>query len=159
MRPVGLDEVVAGALASLSRPTGRVRVDIDGALPAAVADGALLERVVANVISNALQHAPGDSPVLVDAANVAGSAVLRVVDHGPGVEPEAQERMFDPFQRMHDHGAGGVGLGLAVASGFMRAMHGSIEASDTPGGGMTVTLRLPLADDVAEAPNPVEVRG
>jgi two-component system sensor histidine kinase KdpD len=84
--------------------------------------------------------------------------VLRVVDHGPGVEPEAQERMFDPFQRMHDHGAGGVGLGLAVASGFMRAMHGSIEATDTPGGGMTVTLRLPLAEDAPESPSPVEVR-
>lgn len=159
MRPVGLDDVVAAALASLSRPTERVRVEIDDALPAALADGALLERVVANVVSNALQHAQGDSPVLIDAASVAGSAVLRVVDHGPGLAPAAQERMFDPFQRMHDHGAGGVGLGLAVANGFMKAMHGSIEASDTPGGGMTVTLRLPLAGDAAESQSPVEVPG
>lgn len=150
-REVGLEEVVAGALASLSVPTARVRVEVADDLPAAVADAALLERVVANIVANALEHAPGDTHVTVQAAGVDGQAVLRVIDRGPGVPAEAHDRLFDPFQRLGDQSGGGVGLGLAVAAGFMRAMHGTLDTGDTPGGGLTVTLRLPLAQPVERA--------
>ena len=70
--------------------------------------------------------------------------MLQVVDHGPGVPDEAKERIFEPFTRVGDRYPG-VGLGLAVAKGFAEAMAGHIEAKDTPGGGLTVSIRLPVA--------------
>jgi two-component system sensor histidine kinase KdpD len=72
-----------------------------------------------------------------------GAVDVRVVDRGPGVPLEDQDRMFLPFQRLGDNSRReGVGLGLAVARGFVEAMGGSIEAEDTPGGGLTVVVRL-----------------
>ena len=68
---------------------------------------------------------------------------VEVVDHGQGVPDEQKERIFEPFARLDDRRPG-VGLGLAVAKGFAEAMGGSIEAMDTPGGGLTVSIELPL---------------
>ena len=77
---------------------------------------------------------------------------LRVVDRGPGVREEDKARIFEPFQRLGDApGRSGVGLGLAVARGFTEAMDGQLEAEDTPGGGLTMVLTLPPADDGNEA--------
>jgi two-component system, OmpR family, sensor histidine kinase KdpD len=71
--------------------------------------------------------------------------VLEVVDHGPGVAGDLlKERIFEPFQRLDDRHAG-VGLGLAVAKGFAEAMGGTIVAVDTPGGGLTIRVALPVA--------------
>lgn len=144
-RPLAVDEVVGSALGSLSVPTDRVRVELAEDLPDVVADSALLERVLANIISNALEHAPSDTPVAVHAAQVADEVVVRVIDRGPGVAHDLQAQMFDPFQRLGDHSGGGVGLGLAVASGFMAAMGGAVVVTDTPGGGLTAVLTLPVA--------------
>ncbi|HEX6416929.1 MAG TPA: ATP-binding protein, partial [Acidimicrobiales bacterium] len=66
-----------------------------------------------------------------------------------------RDRMFDPFQRLHDHGTGGVGLGLAIARGFMSAMDGELAVDDTPGGGLTVTLSVPLAGSRPPPPTPI----
>jgi two-component system sensor histidine kinase KdpD len=145
-RPVGLEEVVASALDSLSVPTDGIVVDVADDLPTALADAGLLERVVANVVGNALQHRPPGTTVAVQAAIDRDRAVLRIADRGPGVAPDERDRMFDPFQRLGDSGAEGVGLGLAVARGFMEAMDGELAVEDTPGGGLTVILDLPLAD-------------
>jgi two-component system, OmpR family, sensor histidine kinase KdpD len=144
-RTVGLDEVIAGALDSLSQPADRVVVTVAEDLPAALADAGLFERVVANVVTNALEHTPTDTSVRLEAASVGDRAVLRICDHGPGVDHRQRDRMFDPFQRLGDTTSGGVGLGLAVARGFMAAMGGQLTLDDTPGGGLTVTLSLPLA--------------
>jgi two-component system sensor histidine kinase KdpD len=155
-REVGLEEVIASALGSLSRPTERVVVDVARDLPTAVADAGLFERVVANVVLNALEHSPPDTSVRVEATSVADRAVLRVVDRGPGVPAdEGRDRMFDPFQRLHDHGTAGVGLGLAIARGFMSAMNGELAVDDTPGGGLAVTLSLPLADSRPPPSTPI----
>jgi len=76
--------------------------------------------------------------------------VLEVIDHGPGVPDKLKTQIFEPFQRFDGRKAG-VGLGLAVAKGFTEAMGGTIAAADTPGGGLTVTITLPVADLKAES--------
>jgi DNA-binding winged helix-turn-helix (wHTH) protein len=98
--------------------------DVDESLSPVLADPALLERVIANLVDNALQHGAGE----------------RTLGSGPDdelVEGE-RERLFEPFQQFDDTaGTGGVGLGLAVARGFVRAMGGDVTVEDTPGGGTT----------------------
>lgn len=154
-RAVGLDDAIAGALASLSQPTDRVRVHIASDLPGAVADPGLLERVIANLVANALDHTADGTDVLVEAAATTGRAVVRIIDHGPGIEPEERTAVFEAFQRLGDATPGGVGLGMAVARGFIEAMDGELLLDETPGGGLTVSLSLPLAN----TPTPIaEVR-
>ena len=143
---VGLDEVIPGALASIGPRAAGVDVDLDETLPRVLADPGLLERALANVIVNALDHRPSGARVRVD-AGVAGDTVdVRVVDRGPGIPAEDRDRVFLPFQRLGDTGSGaGVGLGLAVAQGFVEAMGGEVELEDTPGGGLTMVFRLRAA--------------
>ncbi|WP_306365958.1 ATP-binding protein [Nocardiopsis sp. CC223A] len=140
--PVGLEEVVPITLLGL--PHGAVTVDVPDCLPRVVADAGLLERAVANVVSNAVRHNPDPrTPVLVAASAHGDGVQLRVVDRGPGVSDEAKQRMFEAFQRLGDAPQGtGVGLGLAVARGFVEAMHGTLTPEDTPGGGLTMVFTL-----------------
>jgi two-component system sensor histidine kinase KdpD len=147
-RRVGLDEVVPAALASLADHGRGVRVDVPEALPRVHADPGLLERAVANVVANALAWSPPDRPVQVTAGRRGDQVELCVVDHGPGVPAGDRDWLFQPFQRLGDAG-GGVGLGLAVARGFVDAMHGQLLPEDTPGGGLTMRIRLPAADGPA----------
>ena len=149
VRPVGLEEVVAAALSSLGAIASEVTVDVPETLPRVAADPALLERAVANVIGNAVQASAPDAEVRVQAGAVGDCVDLRVIDRGPGVAPELREVMFLPFQRLGDQPNGsGVGLGLAVAHGFLDAMGGALVADDTPGGGLTMVLTLPVASTV-----------
>jgi two-component system sensor histidine kinase KdpD len=144
LRPVGYDEVVSLALAGVEG-AGRVEVQIDESLPAVLADAGLLERVVANVVDNALRHGRG-GPVAVRDSAYADRVELRVVDGGPGVPASAAAGLFAPFQRLGDRDAtSGVGLGLSVARGFTQAMGGTLAVEDTPGGGLTVVISLPAA--------------
>ena len=140
---VALEEVVASALSGIAAAQERVDVDVSEALPLVLADAALLERAVANVVSNAVAWSPDDRPVRVEAGLVGSFVDLRVVDRGPGVPASERDRIFVPFQRFGDrsHDAG-AGLGLAIAKGFIDAMGASMELDDTPGGGLTITIRL-----------------
>jgi two-component system sensor histidine kinase KdpD len=142
-QPVGLDDVVAGALQSLGPVAAEVEVRVPAELPPVAVDPALLERAVANVVGNAVRAGAG-KPVRVEAGTVGSHVDLRVVDRGPGIPAAERERVFEPFQRLTDHGVG-VGLGLAITRGFVEAMRGELELDDTPGGGLTVLLRLPPA--------------
>jgi len=153
LRPVYLEEVVQRALLSIGRgSTGlgrkgldRITVDVgvDGDGTVAMADPGLLERVLANLIDNALRYAP-DSLVRVNARRVGDRTLINVIDEGPGVPRGAEEQLFDAFQRLGDNNNKyGVGLGLSVARGFVEAMGGSISATDTPGGGLTIVVDLP----------------
>ncbi|MBV9254197.1 MAG: sensor histidine kinase KdpD [Actinobacteria bacterium] len=145
VRPVGLEEVVAGAIASV-QGAGGVRVDVPESLPEVLVDPALLERAVANLVENALRYAPRDTPVRVEAGRVNSHVDLRVVDAGKGVPVAERERVFRAFQRLGDNPNGsGVGLGLAVARGFVEAMGGDVVMDDTPGGGLTVVVSVPVA--------------
>jgi len=140
--PIGLEEVVPAALRSIGEPADRVVVDVPGDLPRVDADPGLLERALANVLANAIGHG-GGAPVRLTAGPAGGMVDLRVCDRGPGVPPASREAMFRPFQRLGDAPSGeGIGLGLAVARGFVQAMGGAVEVEDTPGGGLTVVLRL-----------------
>ena len=134
---VPLGEVVRRALSGLE---GAERVQV-GELPTAYVDPGLLDRVLANLLANALRFS---DRVEVAGETRAARAVLRVVDHGPGVDPALRSRIFEPFQRHGDVGTG-VGLGLAVARGLTEAQGGTLEAVDTPGGGLTMVLDLPGA--------------
>jgi len=128
---------------------GRVDVAVPDSLPMVLADGALLERAVANLVSNALAWSPAASPVKVQAGQIANAIDLRIVDRGPGIPHDERERMFLPFQRLGDRSnEAGVGLGLAIARGFIEAMGARLSLDDTPGGGLTITIRLQVADEV-----------
>jgi two-component system sensor histidine kinase KdpD len=148
LRRVDLEEVVQRALLGISRgATGyehrwpdRVKCEVDEAV--ALADAGLLERVLVNLIDNALRYAP-NSVVRVNAGNVGDRVLITIVDEGPGIPRGTEEQLFAPFQRLGDHdNTTGVGLGLSVARGFVEAMGGTISATDTPGGGLTVVVDL-----------------
>lgn len=148
LRVVYLEEIVQRALLSISRGTtggGRTEVDrvkIDVGNQVVMADGGLLERVLANLIDNALRYAP-HGPIRVTAGRVGDRVLIAVADGGPGIARGAEDEIFDAFQRLGDQdNTTGVGLGLSVARGFVEAMGGTISVSDTPGGGLTVEIDL-----------------
>ncbi|QTJ70647.1 sensor histidine kinase KdpD (plasmid) [Rhodococcus sp. ZPP] len=154
LRPVYLDEVVHRALVGLGigGRTGtrvRERVQVDVGAVTALADPGLLERVVANLVDNAVRYG-GDSVIRVGAATVGDRTLLTVADTGPGVPRGQADQLFEPFQRSGDRDTtSGVGLGLSVVRGFVEAMGGSISATDTPGGGLTMVVDLAGAEGKA----------
>lgn len=150
--PVRWSEVLPRALRGL--PDGGVRVDLPANMPPVEADAGLLERVMANVVENAVKYAPGSGITVTGSSDGLGecmpdghpSGEVRVIDHGNGVSAANVVQIFQPFQRLDDLPQGsGVGLGLAVAQGFMKAMRGTLTAEETPGGGLTMVIRLPLS--------------
>ena len=143
LRPTAIDEVAPVAIGGLDDSL-RLEMAVPDGFPLVLADPGLLERVLANLFTNALRYSPAGRPPELHAF-LEGSAVrLEVADHGPGVPDELKERIFEPFERVGDRHPG-VGLGLAVARGFAEAMGGRIGAFDTPGGGLTVRVTLPAA--------------
>src|SRR5579875_173406 len=144
LRPTALEEVAPLALAGLA-DAERVQLDIPEDLPLIATDPGLLERVLANLVANALRHSPPHLPPAV-VARIRGEKVrIDVVDHGPGIPPHARDRVFQPFQQLDDRRGGGVGLGLAVARGFVEALGGEIHVLETPGGGVTMRVELPIS--------------
>jgi two-component system sensor histidine kinase KdpD len=144
--PTRLDEVVPLALNAIGAAAARVALDLPDSLPELAADPALLERVIANVTANAVRFAPPDHPPLLAASAHRAWVELRVIDRGPGVTGADRERMFTAFQRLGDtDNTAGVGLGLALSRGLTEAMGGELVPEDTPGGGLTMVLRLPVA--------------
>jgi two-component system sensor histidine kinase KdpD len=142
LRAHSLEEVLPLAVAG--QPPGAVVLDVDESVPLVATDAGLLERVVANVVSNAVRVSCGE-PVRIGAHVLDDVVEVLVVDRGPGVPPALREHLWEPFQRLDDTTAGGLGLGLAVARGLCEAVGGRIAVDDTPGGGLTVTLTLPRA--------------
>ena len=106
----------------------------------------LLERAVANLIDNALFFSPCERPGAGrSGGRWAATLHLRVIDAGPGIPVADRERVFQPFQRLGDNPNGaGVGLGLAVAKGFVNAVGGELVIEDTPGGGCTMVITIPI---------------
>jgi two-component system, OmpR family, sensor histidine kinase KdpD len=141
LRATAVDEVAPVALRGLDG-ADLLLIVVPDDLPLVRADPGLLERVLANLFSNALRHSPRDLRPMLRAKEDGDRVVLDVVDHGSGVPAELKERIFEPFARL-DERSPGVGLGLAVAKGFAEAMGGTIVAVDTPGGGLTVRVTLP----------------
>jgi K+-sensing histidine kinase KdpD len=138
-----VDELVGQALNGLGADAGRVRLDIGSETPPVEVDAAQIERVLANLLENALRYSPPGSNVLLRAELGATELRIHVIDSGAGLPDEQREALFQPFQRgAVGHGSG---LGLAIARGFAEANGGRLWAQDDPGGGHLV-LTLPLAE-------------
>lgn len=145
---VALDDVIGGALDELGLGPGEIRVELEPELPAATADPALLQRAVVNLVANALRFAPEGTPPVITTSAFGERVQLRVIDAGPGIPPERRRDVFEPFQRLGDtDNTVGIGLGLALSKGFVEAMGGTLEAEDTPGGGLTMVIDLPRAEE------------
>ena len=145
LQSVSLDEIVP--LATEGFDIDSLAVDVPESLPLVRTDPGMLERVLANVISNAVRHSPSGTPVRVSASPVGGEVVVRIADTGHGLADDAKGHMFEPFQRLGDSSPDGLGLGLAVAQGLAIAVGATLTAEDTPGGGLTIVLAVPVAED------------
>ena len=146
MLPVALDEVVPLALDDLGPIGNTVVVDVPDDLPVVLADPGLLERVVANLVGNALRYCPPGTPPLVTGSSLGVRVELRVIDRGPGIPAADLDRVFTPFQRLGDtDNTTGVGLGLALSRGLTEAMGGTLTPEETPGGGLTMVVSLTAA--------------
>ncbi len=151
-RATALTEVVVPALAAL--PPGGPAVEVHGLerMPEVFADPPLLARALTQLVANAVRHSPPPHPVLLTASAPADRVELRVADRGPGLPAAARERVFEPFQRLGDtDNTSGLGLGLALSRGLTEAMGGTLTPEDTPGGGLTMVLSLPVAGPVGPA--------
>ncbi|MFD4560775.1 ATP-binding protein [Streptomyces sp. NPDC058469] len=150
LRATSLEEVLPMALADV--PDVDLR-DVES-IPPVLVDPPLLERVIANLAGNAARHTPAGRRVMVTASALGGRVELRVVDRGPGLPTNGRERLFEPFQRLGDtDNTAGLGLGLALARGLTEAMNGTLTPEDTPGGGLTMVVSLPLAERASQ-PDP-----
>jgi two-component system sensor histidine kinase KdpD len=139
------EELVAQALDELSEGDARVVLELDEEAPPVRVDAAQVERVLVNLIENALKYSPADAPVHVSLDVADGEVRLHVIDRGPGIAAAERERLFEPFRRGVDAGASGAGLGLAIARGFAEANGGRVWAEPAPGGAHLV-LALPAAE-------------
>lgn len=146
LAPTEVTDVVLPALDELAIGPGAVELDIAEDLPAVSADAVLLQRVIVNVLANAVRHAPAGVRVRISASAFLDQVQIRVVDRGPGIPAERLGEVFTPFQRLGDtDNDTGLGLGLALSKGFVEGMDGTLEAEETPGGGLTMVISLPTA--------------
>jgi signal transduction histidine kinase len=154
--PVDVAAVARAAVAQATAAGGsaRSRIDLPPELPPVRADADRLEDVLANLIGNAYKFAPPDSSVTIRACQTGATIAIAVIDGGPGIPPAERERIFDRFyqvQRGADRHAGGSGLGLYIARGYVTAMGGHIRAEGAPGGGSAFVITL-TANDAVDAP-------
>ncbi len=144
---------VLAAVDELGLGPSDVELALDAELPAVSADPVLLQRVLVNVIANAYRHSPAGSRVIVSTSTIGDHAEIRIIDRGAGVPAEKRDEIFQPFQRLGDtDNTTGLGLGLALSRGFAEGMGGTLTPEDTPGGGLTMVISLPLAAE----PDPLQ---
>jgi two-component system, OmpR family, sensor histidine kinase KdpD len=152
LSPVETPDVILPALDELDLGPGSVELDIPSGLAPVLADAGLLQRAIVNLLTNALRFAPAGTRVRVSASQFAGIVQIRVADSGPGIPSERRDDVFVPFQRLGDtDNLTGLGLGLALSKGFVEGMGGTLEADDTPGGGLTMVISLPGATSASNA--------
>jgi two-component system sensor histidine kinase KdpD len=139
-------ELLQSAIESERESTdGReVRLDLPENTPLALIDHLLMEQAVAKLLANAGSHTPSRLPIEIDAECNNGRLVISVSDRGPGFPPELRERVFEKFYRGDGRRAGGLGLGLAIARGFVEAHGGKLTAENRDGGGARFTIDVPV---------------
>jgi two-component system sensor histidine kinase KdpD len=148
-----IDDVVVRALDEVGETAGRMEVSLPEESPAVRVDVHQIERVLVNLIENALRYSPASEPVRVQVSATASEVLVRVVDRGPGISPPELERIFEPFQRGSRSGeVRGAGLGLAIARGFAEANGGRVWAESRQGQGASFVLALPVARVAEEVP-------
>jgi two-component system OmpR family sensor kinase len=139
-----LDAAVRRATPRAAERGVRIDARIAPGIVVADRDGGL-ERVFDNLLDNALRYAPGGSAIEVEATARDGLARVTTVDHGPGIPPDERARVFERFHRSPGASGRGAGLGLAIADAIVTAARGRISVSETPGGGATFVVALPVA--------------
>ena len=141
LAPVDSADVVAAAVDELDLGPDEADIAIDPEFPPLLADSVLLQRVLVNVLANAMRHAPQGTRVRIATSRLLGTAEIRIIDHGVGIPAERRDDIFAPFQRLgDDDNTTGLGLGLALSLGFTQGMGGTLTAEDTPGGGLTMVI-------------------
>jgi two-component system sensor histidine kinase KdpD len=146
-------DVVLPALDELGLGPADVQLGIEDGLPEVLADAGLLQRVLVNLLDNAVRFSPPGVAPRLSVSSFAGSIEIRIADRGPGVATERKDDIFVPFQRLGDtDNTTGLGLGLALSKGFVEGMAGSLHAEDTPGGGLTMVITLPAASGTVPEP-------
>ncbi len=146
LEPLDVADVVLPALEELELGPAEVELEIPSVQRTVLADPVLLQRVLVNLLANAVRFSPAGSRAVLAVSEFAGRVEIRVIDSGPGVPEQRRGEIFVPFQRLGDtDNATGLGLGLALAKGFTEGMGGTLETEDTPGGGLTMVLSLPAA--------------
>lgn len=142
-----LRDVIADAVKAVgsSLSTHVLSLTIPDEFPPVRTDHALLAQALANILHNAAVYSPADSSVEVSVVRLGPAARITIRDHGPGLPPGEEERVFAKFYRAKGVPAGGTGLGLAIAKGFISALGGRIEAGNHPGGGAEFSIHLPEA--------------
>lgn len=154
LSPVDSADTILAAVDELRLGPDRIELALDPALPALLADPVLLQRIVVNVLANAARHTAPGTRVRVATSRLGERAQIRIVDHGAGIPPERQAEVFAPFQRLGDtDNTTGLGLGLALSRGFSEGMGGTLTPEDTPGGGLTMVIELPVASAEASLPS------
>jgi len=134
----------------------RIRISPPGPLPAARGDPAALERVLVNLVTNALKYSPASKPVEIGLAARGGSVTVTVRDHGPGIPPEEQARVFERFYRARAAvRKEGLGLGLSISRLLTERMGGTIWLESAPGKGTAFTVALPAMAQAQVLANPV----
>ncbi len=139
-----VDDLVVQALDEVGEAGQRVEVSFPEESPAVRADANQIERVLVNLIENALKYSPDPEPVHVQVTASAAEVRVRVIDHGPGIARLERERIFEAFQRGADGGVRGAGLGLAIARGFAEANGGRVWVESRERQGSTFVLALPI---------------
>jgi two-component system sensor histidine kinase KdpD len=145
--PCEVQELVGCALASIEQRGAdrNIEVNLVDSLPLVPMDLVLMTQVLVNLLDNSLKYSPAGSPVELAAAIENRWLLLQVSDRGAGVPEQELSHVFDKFYRIPvPEGAGGTGLGLAICKGIVEAHGGSILAGNRVGGGLMVTVRLPL---------------
>jgi two-component system sensor histidine kinase KdpD len=142
-----VDELIRQAVED-SGARGRVRVAV-GDVPPVRVDAQQIERVLANLLENAIKFSPPSAPVQIRVTATRAEVIVRVVDQGPGLAESELERVFEPFYRPNGERGGGAGLGLAIARGFADANGARLWAESRPGQGATFALALPAVLEAA----------
>lgn len=143
---IDVADAIVPSLDELGLGPGDVELDLAD-VPPVQADAVLLQRVLVNLLANATRYTPAGSPVRIATSAFGNTVDIRVIDHGPGIPPERRDDVFVPFQRLGDtDNTTGLGLGLALSKGFVEAMAGTLTPEDTPGGGLTMVVSLPVAE-------------
>ena len=150
LRPIDLSELVPQVVDQMSSLLGDRDVSMainPGVM--ALGDLSAVERILVNLLSNASKYTAPEDPIEVSLEREGDHAVLTVSDHGPGIPESERERIFELFYRIDDASARstrGVGIGLALARQLVGQLNGTITVEDTPGGGATFRVTIPLAD-------------
>jgi two-component system OmpR family sensor kinase len=158
LRPVDLSQLAVDTAADQAAADRRHPITVAAPVPVVVAgDEARLRQVITNLVRNAVVHTPGGTSVEIRTELRGGTALLEVVDHGPGIPADAAERIFERFVRVdkaRGRTRGGAGLGLAIVAAIVAAHGGQIQLEATPGGGATFRLTLQLDRQVTGLPSP-----